>query len=82
MDPRIVAHDHVSMDTLAFSCARKVNGVSALHIDLMKQTVLGDLDAVYPGRILNQTNGVTPRRRVNDCNPGLYRRQEHHPADQ
>jgi starch phosphorylase len=71
VSPRIVAHDVVNMGTLAFTCARKVNGVSALHTDLMKQTVFSDLHAVYPDRILNQTNGVTPRRWVHGSNPGL-----------
>jgi glycogen phosphorylase len=69
--PRIVAEGSVNMGTLAFACARKVNGVSALHTDLMKQTVFSDLHAVYPDRIVNQTNGVTPRRWINGCNPGL-----------
>ncbi|MBZ0128104.1 MAG: glycogen/starch/alpha-glucan phosphorylase [Rhodobacteraceae bacterium] len=69
--PRIVADGSVNMGTLAFTCARKVNGVSALHTDLMKQTVFSDLHGVYPDRILNQTNGVTPRRWVHGCNPGL-----------
>lgn len=71
VSPRIVADGNVNMGTLAFTCARKVNGVSALHTDLMKQTVFSDLHAVYPDRILNQTNGVTPRRWVHGCNPGL-----------
>ena len=69
--PRIVDGGAVNMGTLAFTCARKVNGVSALHTDLMKQTVFSDLHSVYPDRILNQTNGVTPRRWVHGCNPGL-----------
>ncbi len=69
--PRLIADGEVNMGTLAFTCARKVNGVSALHTDLMKQTVFSDLHAVYPDRILNQTNGVTPRRWVHGCNPGL-----------
>ena len=67
----IVSNDTVNMGTLAFTCARKVNGVSALHTGLMKETVFRDLNAVYPDRILNQTNGVTPRRWVHGCNPGL-----------
>lgn len=71
VSPRIVSDGDVNMGTLAFTCARKVNGVSALHTDLMKQTVFSDLHAVYPDRILNQTNGVTPRRWVHGCNPGL-----------
>ena len=69
--PRVVTDGTVNMGTLAFTCARKVNGVSALHTDLMKQTVFSDLHSVYPDRILNQTNGVTPRRWVHGCNPGL-----------
>jgi starch phosphorylase len=69
--PRIVQHGFVNMGTLAFTCANRVNGVSALHTDLMKQTVFKDLHEVYPERILNQTNGVTPRRWLHGCNPGL-----------
>lgn len=71
VSPRVISDGNVNMGTLAFTCARKVNGVSALHTDLMKQTVFSDLHAVYPDRIINQTNGVTPRRWVYGCNPGL-----------
>ena len=69
--PRIVENNVVNMGTLAFTCSRRVNGVSALHTDLMKKTVFSDLHQVYPRRILNQTNGVTPRRWLHGCNPGL-----------
>ncbi|MEE8339779.1 MAG: glycogen/starch/alpha-glucan family phosphorylase, partial [Xanthomonadales bacterium] len=48
-----------------------VNGVSALHTDLMKQTVFKDLHRVYPGRITSKTNGITPRRWLHNCNPAL-----------
>ncbi|MDU8928617.1 glycogen/starch/alpha-glucan phosphorylase [Alisedimentitalea sp. MJ-SS2] len=68
---RIVEDNKVNMGTLAFACANRVNGVSALHTDLMKQTVFSDLHQVYPERILNQTNGVTPRRWLHGCNRGL-----------
>ncbi len=68
---RIVDHGVVNMGVLAFTCANKVNGVSALHTDLMKQTVFSDLHTIYPDRIVNQTNGVTPRRWLHGCNPGL-----------
>ncbi len=67
----IVESGKVNMGTLAFACANRVNGVSALHTDLMKQTVFSDLHHVFPDRILNQTNGVTPRRWLHGCNPGL-----------
>ncbi len=68
---RVVDNAKVNMGTLAFTCANRVNGVSALHTDLMKETVFSDLHKVYPERILNQTNGVTPRRWLHGCNPGL-----------
>ncbi|MEO1777881.1 MAG: glycogen/starch/alpha-glucan phosphorylase [Pseudomonadota bacterium] len=72
-DLAIVHHDQVHMGTLAFVMARHVNGVSALHTDLMRQTVFAGLNGAYPGRILNQTNGVTPRRWLRLSNPGLSR---------
>lgn len=61
----------VRMANLAFSGAHSVNGVAALHTDLMKETVFSDLHALYPDRINNKTNGVTPRRWLMQCNPGL-----------
>lgn len=70
---RIVWQDQVHMGTLAFVMASHVNGVSALHTDLMRETVFADLDRLYPGRILNQTNGVTPRRWMRLSNPALSR---------
>ena len=48
-----------------------VNGVSALHTELMKETVFRDLHALYPERIINKTNGVTFRRWLLQANPGL-----------
>ena len=61
----------VRMGHLAFLGARKVNGVSALHGELMKQTVFHELHRLFPDRITAITNGVTPRRWVLDSNPGL-----------
>ena len=61
----------VRMANLAFVGAHSVNGVAALHTDLMKSTVFSDLHALYPTRINNKTNGVTPRRWLQQCNPGL-----------
>ncbi len=61
----------VRMGNLAFIGSSHVNGVSALHTDLMKQTVFKDLHEVYPDRILNQTNGITPRRWLYESNPRL-----------
>ncbi|SDG48107.1 glycogen/starch/alpha-glucan phosphorylase [Pelagibacterium luteolum] len=59
------------MGQLAFVGSHSVNGVSALHTELMKQTVFADLHKLYPERINNKTNGVTPRRWLMQCNPAL-----------
>ncbi len=59
------------MGSLAFLGAGKVNGVSALHSELMKETVFRDLHAVHPDRITNKTNGITFRRWLQQSNPGL-----------
>jgi starch phosphorylase len=61
----------VRMGQLAFVGAHSVNGVSALHADLMKRTVFRDLDEILPGRINAKTNGVTQRRWLFQCNPDL-----------
>jgi starch phosphorylase len=68
---KILDMGNVKMGELAFVMAHKVNGVSALHTELVKQTVFADLHAAYPDRIVNQTNGVTPRRWLYGANPAL-----------
>ena len=61
----------VRMGNLAYIGSHKINGVSALHTDLMRKTVFHSLNSVYPGRITNKTNGITFRRWLIDCNPDL-----------
>ena len=61
----------VKMGHLAFLGAHRVNGVSALHTDLMRQTVFRDLHALHPERIVNKTNGITFRRWLFQANPKL-----------
>jgi len=61
----------VRMGQLAFVGSHSINGVSALHTGLMKQSVFGNLDKLYPGRINNKTNGVTPRRWLKGVNSNL-----------
>ena len=63
----------VRMGHLAFLGARRVNGVSALHTDLMRSTVFQDLHALDPDSIVNKTNGITFRRWLHSANPGLTR---------
>ena len=61
----------VRMGVLAFLGSHKVNGVSALHTDLMRETVFRDLNRIFPDRITNKTNGITFRRWLFEANPGL-----------
>ena len=61
----------VRMSSLAFLGSHKVNGVSALHTELMRQTVFRDLHRLYPDRIVNKTNGITLRRWLFGANPQL-----------
>ena len=68
---RVVEDGEVRMGALAFIGARRVNGVSALHTELMKRRVFRKLHALHPERIVNQTNGVTPRRWLYGCNRPL-----------
>jgi starch phosphorylase len=70
----LIDHGHghrVRMGHLAFYGAHKVNGVSALHTELMKRTVFSDLHRAFPDRITNKTNGITARRWLRQCNPAL-----------
>ena len=59
------------MAHLAIVGSHTVNGVSQIHSDLMRQTIFSDFDALTPGKIINITNGVTPRRWLHQANPGL-----------
>ncbi|MFC3070415.1 glycogen/starch/alpha-glucan phosphorylase [Phenylobacterium soli] len=61
----------VRMGWLSFIGSHRVNGVSALHTDLMRQTVFAPLHRLYPDRIVNKTNGITFRRWLMEANPGL-----------
>jgi starch phosphorylase len=61
----------VRMGNLAFVGSHRINGVSAMHSDLMKETVFHDLNELYPGRITNKTNGITFRRWLMLANPKL-----------
>ena len=63
----------VRMGWLSFIGAHKVNGVSALHTDLMRRTVFSTFNRIYPDRIVNKTNGITFRRWLMEANPGLTR---------
>ncbi len=61
----------VRMAYLAVVGSHSVNGVAALHSNLLKKTTLSDFAELYPDRFNNKTNGVTPRRWLVSCNPRL-----------
>jgi starch phosphorylase len=61
----------VRMAHLAFLGSKCVNGVSALHTKLLRETVFCDLARTTPTRIVNRTNGITFRRWLHEANPSL-----------
>jgi len=61
----------VRMSHLAIVGSHKVNGVAKLHSHLMQTTIFRDFALIFPDRFLNITNGVTPRRWLNQANPRL-----------
>ena len=61
----------VRMAFLSVVASHKVNGVAALHSDLIKQTIFADFNKIFPGRLINVTNGITPRRWLGQANQPL-----------
>lgn len=61
----------VRMSHLAIVGSHKVNGVAKLHSHLMQTTIFRDFAMIFPDRFINITNGVTPRRWLNQANRGL-----------
>ena len=68
----------VRMAHLSIVGSHKVNGVSALHSDLLVKTIFADFASLWPERFTNMTNGVTPRRWLAHSNPGLSRLLDQH----
>lgn len=71
---RVISNEmdaRVRMGNLGIIGAKKVNGVSELHSDLMKKTIFKDFADHYPEKFTNVTNGITPRRWLRQCNREL-----------
>lgn len=64
-------HDHIRMAYLALVASFSVNGVAALHSELLSEGLFRDFYALWPHKFNNKTNGVTPRRWLAHANPGL-----------
>ena len=63
----------VRMAYLSVLASHKVNGVSKLHSQLLRETIFADFDRLFPTRLVNRTNGITPRRWLALANPDLAR---------
>lgn len=61
----------INMAHLAIVGSHAVNGVAALHSEIIKTSVFKDFHEMFPDRFQNKTNGITPRRWLLLCNPGL-----------
>lgn len=68
---RIIEGGLVHMARLAAYASTYINGVAMIHTNLLKSSVLKDWNNVYPERFQNKTNGITQRRWLGLCNPGL-----------
>ena len=70
----IIDEEHgrrVRMAHLAVVGSHTVNGVAAIHSELLKSTLFADFHRIFPGKFINVTNGITPRRWLNQANPLL-----------
>lgn len=67
----IIEGGQVKMAHLAIYGGHKVNGVAALHTEILKKVIFKDFCDLYPDRFINVTNGVTQRRWILQINPAL-----------
>lgn len=63
----------INMAHLSIIGSHKVNGVSKLHTQILKDELFKDFDHLFPGLIVNKTNGITPRRWLRQCNYPLFK---------
>ncbi len=66
-----ISDGRIHMAWIACYAAYSINGVAALHTEIIKRETLHDWHDIWPEKFNNKTNGVTPRRWLNQCNPRL-----------
>jgi starch phosphorylase len=62
---------NLRMAHLAYMGSHSVNGVAAMHTQILRERNFAELDRLFPGRLNNKTNGITPRRWLLQANPAL-----------
>ncbi|MBQ6824521.1 MAG: glycogen/starch/alpha-glucan family phosphorylase, partial [Clostridia bacterium] len=67
----VIGDGMVRMANLCVACCYSVNGVSALHSEILKQDLFKDYNDIMPGKLTNVTNGIVHRRWLCQSNPGL-----------
>jgi len=67
----VIRDNTVYMANLSVYVSTAVNGVAAIHTEILKNDLFASWNRVYPGKIQNKTNGITPRRWLGLCNPEL-----------
>ena len=67
----IITNKTVNMAKLGCFVCHKINGVAQIHTEILKEKVLKEWADLYPEKIVNVTNGITPRRWIALCNPQL-----------
>jgi len=67
----IIEAGQIKMANLSIYGSHRVNGVAALHTEIIKKDLFKDFYELYPEKFVNVTNGVTQRRWINNCNPRL-----------
>ena len=67
----IIAHNYINMANMCLATCHKVNGVSGLHTDILRNDVFRDYNSLTPGKFVSITNGITYRRWLRLANPQL-----------
>ncbi|KAI4453890.1 glycogen phosphorylase [Holotrichia oblita] len=67
----IISNNSVRMANLAIHASHKINGVSKVHSQILKERLFKHFAEIYPDRFINVTNGITHRRWLAECNPRL-----------